>query len=101
MKKMSHQRDVNLVIESRSTGKMKNLLFATLFLLTTAHAGEIDAKLQLPLPDNVKAELILSYPKLSDKDFTTDDALKICKDYQKLYYKKYFYVFCKKSVPKI
>ncbi len=74
---------------------MKNLIFIALMAFTFAQAEEVDSKLQIPLPDNVKGELILSYPKVSDKDFTTDDALKICKDYQKLYYKKYFYVFCK------
>lgn len=74
--------------------KKISLIFP-LLLTNMLSADEIASNLKPALPDSIKAELILSYPSEADKDFTLEDALKICRDYQQLYSATYFYVMCK------
>jgi len=76
---------------------MKNRILSTILLILPALSWTKpnDLDFTLPLPDNVKPTLILKFPPKADKFFSISEALRICRSYQELNNKKYFFVFCK------
>ena len=51
-------------------------------------------KSTLPIPTDVEATHILSYPKKESLEFDMEEALKLCQQYRSLYSLKYFYIYC-------
>lgn len=74
---------------------MKNNLIYLFILFISHNLFAKESGFDLPLPKDVKAELILEYPKEPEEFLTSDIAMKICAQYQALFEEKYFYVFCK------
>jgi len=74
---------------------MKKHLFSLLTLSLSSTLLAKESGFDLPLPKNVKAELILQYPEEPEEFLSSDIAMKICAQYQEIYEEKYFYVFCK------